>query len=141
VSLTTTGSYSGILYFKNDSDVHFHLEVLKAGTTTGTVKFKVIRNPTTGTLISGGTTGAAQSTKFTSAESIDGTIKIGANGSTVTDGTTLDHFLVTNTQYFNFGYNGSIILLPGNSIAIMANPSVSCEVQVSILGYHEEEVV
>lgn len=138
VSLTTTASYSGILYLKNTSSTHnIHIERIRTSSTVGTLWY-VVKNPTTGTLISAGANANAVNYNFGSGKPLPGTAKKGADAQTVTDGTWLEQWQTSTYGVFQRGYEGAITLGTGNSIAILAKPSAAATVGTTLSIWIEE---
>jgi len=125
ISLTTLGSYSGIIYIKNTDTVYIEIGVLRAcGTTLS--QWKIYKNPTTGTLISGGAAITPVNTNFISGVSLSVTAVKGADARTVTDGTLLGQW-VCAADNCEFILDGAIILAPNNSIALVCKPFAAGE--------------
>lgn len=90
----TTSTASGVLYFKNNETQDMIVEKLifgigSAGTTTDMSEVTIIKNPTTGTLISGATAvDINENRNFGSSLTLSDSLAYkGAEGNTVTDGT------------------------------------------------------
>lgn len=122
----TSANASGVLYMLNtgSTDIVITSLIYLLGTSTGgsgNINVKVYRNPTAGTLISGGTSFAAVNRDFGSANTLSATIKKGAEGQTVTDGS-----IVTESLFTSVGRQviavGALVLRPGNSIALVITP-------------------
>jgi len=94
ISLTTTVSYSGVLWIKNtDTEGRnmFIEHIRVCGTGAGTMSMEalqcvVYRNPTTGTLISGASSAYATNNNFGSANEFNGLAYKGVDGNTITNG-------------------------------------------------------
>lgn len=136
INLTTTGSYNGVLYFKNTSSVPFKLYSIRMSSSVA-VYWKLVKNPTTGTLITAGTTLVPVNTNFASGSLFTGTVLKGANGLTITDGThAAQVYLVAGA--FNMQLDGGLILLQNTSLAILGKPTATGDVAVTLLGYYHE---
>lgn len=123
IALTTTASYTGILYLTNTSVTHnIHIERIRTTSTVNTL-WKVLKNPTAGTLISAGTAVTPVNYNFSSGRVVTGTAKKGVDAQTVTDGTWMEQWMTGVYGVVERQYDGSIILGAGNSIAICAQPS------------------
>lgn len=92
ISLTTSTD-SGVLYFKNGEELDFHIQAVAVGVNTlGTnddsTKIRIVRNPTTGTLISDATAvDINENRNFGSTNTLGDSLAYkGAEGKTVTDG-------------------------------------------------------
>lgn len=131
----TSATESGILYFKNnESPIKGESTIVidaiaigidDEGTTAGMTDITVIKNPTTGTLISGASTTNLinQNRNFGSSNTLDSLIYVGTEGSTVTDG---EDFALLKQQPGTRGYYNIDIELPkGSSIAIKMDTDTS----------------
>lgn len=128
IALTTTASYTGILYLTNTSVTHnIHIERIRATSTVGTL-WKVIKNPTAGTLISAGTLVVPVNYNFSSGRTVTGTAKKGVDAQTVTDGTWLEQWMTGVYGVTERQYDGAIVIGAGNSIAVLAQPSAAATV-------------
>lgn len=123
IGLTSTTA-SGVLYFKNDEDNPFIIDAIAVGidnlgTQAGACIITVIRNPTTGTLITGATAvDMNQNRNFGSSKTLKSTTLAykGAEGNTVTDG---DDIALFYQNAGTRGYYGIDFELPkGSSLAI-----------------------
>ena len=135
IALTTTGSPSGVLYIKNDSSENLHINSIRTCGDMAWHKATVRKNPTLGTLISGGTNSQAIGLNFSSAASYDGEVKIGTDSDTVTDGTLLTQWqsgVGTHTENFD----GSLILGKEKTLAILIEPSAAGDVCVGVFGFY-----
>ena len=75
VSLTTTGSFNGMIYVKNSSDENLFIDKLRVCGTSASSSYMqtiLIENPTTGNLISDANTGTATSSNLGSSVDFDG---------------------------------------------------------------------
>jgi len=137
ITLTTTGSYSGLLYITNsDSRPIYIWQIVAFGTVA--VRWQFVKNPTTGTLISGGTSISATNVNFASTLTLGATLKKGGDGSTVTNGTT---FLYAGNPAFDASSpltRTPIIIGQSGSFALMCRPSASCDAFVSAVVSQED---
>jgi hypothetical protein len=138
ISLTTTASFNGLLYILNGHQTDMlHIAAGHFGTNGIATTFKVVKNPKSGTLISGGTTITPYNVNFGSGAGFIGTAKKGANALTITDG---DDFLfrqvgeVTISDALKF-----VIMPPQSSIAVLAQPSAAAVVNIGLLVYYHRE--
>lgn len=141
ISLTTTGSFNGLVYIKNTSTVQdLHIEKLRTcSDTTGDLQLRLIKNPTTGTLISDANSADVGNANFSSAVTFTGlAYAASGDGKTVTDGTNFSQFINRSPGHSIQEYEGVIILGPGNSIAVTAKPSTSLTVCVELQCYFED---
>lgn len=125
ITLTNASTANGVLYLKNNEDANLVLSnviyILGNSTGgTGDIYIDIIRNPTTGTLISGATAVDVNSNKnFGSARTLNVLAYKGATGTTVTDGSTfVKTILNTGAQRIVGVLGGGVILPKGASVAI-----------------------
>jgi hypothetical protein len=131
IALSTTGAERGILYIQNTAETNLHIELLRVSS-ENSVKWRVRKNPTTGTLISGGTTGTPRNLNFQSGQTFTGTMLIGSDSTTLTDGDLLTQ-LTAGEGAQRFDFEGAIILGQNDAIAISTEidagtPEVGCTV-------------
>jgi len=134
ISLTTTGSFSGIYYLKNTHlTKEFHVEFLR---TCGlaAAEWKLYRNPTTGTLISGGTDVVPGNANFSSGGVLTATVKGGADAQTVTDGNVIAQW-INGAGHSVQEFKGSMVLGPGDSLALTCKPESAADVCVTLMGW------
>jgi hypothetical protein len=136
VTLTTTGSYNGMLYIKNTSNKNLHIAYVR---TCGTQvqQWKLTKQPTTGTLISGASAANQENLNFTSGNSFGGLVYKGADATTITDGTLLAQW-INGAGHSNTNMEGAIILGNGDSLALSCQPAVAGTFCVTVLAYYEE---
>jgi len=140
ISITTTAGFSGILYIKNtDSQGRdmFIEHIRLCGTLSGTmdmhdIQCKVIKNPTTGTLISGASAGYSENSNFGSANSFHGICYKGADSTTVTDGSWFTQFTTHIPGHTIADYNDAIILPKNKSVAFLVKPTIASEVCMEV---------
>lgn len=139
IPLTTTASFSGILYLKNTGEVPVYIWNVR---TSGTVaqQWQFIKNPTAGTLISGGTAITPQNLNFQSTNAFVGTVLYGADAQTVTDGANLTQW-ASGVGRGAQDFDGSVIIGPGGSIALTCKPGAAGDVGASVLVTQEEITV
>lgn len=141
IALTTTASFSGILYIKNtDSQGRdMFIEHIRVCATEGVadpchIQCKVLRNPTTGTLISNASAANTANSNFGSANAFNGIAYKGADANTVTNGDWFTQFISHAPGHSILDYNDSVVIPKNSSIAIMVKPcdalTVCCEVNV-----------
>lgn len=132
ISLTTTASYTGVLYLTNSSVTHnIHIERLRSSSTVGCLWYTV-KNPTAGTLISAGTAVVPVNYNFSSGRTLTGTAKKGVDAQTVTDGTWMEQWQTNVYDSRERQYDGAIVIGAGNSIAVLAKPSAAATVGVTL---------
>lgn len=140
ISLTTTASFSGVLWIKNTDtegrDMYIeHIRV--CGTGNGTMAMEdvqcvVYRNPTTGTLISGASAAYKTNNNFGSANEFNGIAYKGVDGNTITNGDWFTNFTTHIPGHSIIDFNDSIILPKNSSIGFALKPSVACEVCMEV---------
>lgn len=125
--ILTTATESGILYLTNTNQSLFiFLDRIRIGmgkSTGGTpnaVTVKIYRNPSTGTLISGGIAITPSNRDFAVAGTPLLTALSGVEGSTITNGTVLKTMLFRDLYDEEFALG--LIIPSGNSIAISITP-------------------
>jgi len=134
ISLTTTGSFSGIYYLKNTHQAReFHVEFLR---TCGlaAAQWQLYRNPTTGTLISGGTAVTPGNAGFSEGGALTATVLGGADGDTVTDGAVIAQW-INGAGHSVQEFKGSLVLGPGDSMALVCKPTAATTVCVTLMGW------
>ena len=146
ISLTSS-TVSRVLYFKNNEDSSFILEALavgigSAGTTTESSVITLIRNPTTGTLISGASAVAMnQNRNFGTSDTLSASLAYkGAEGNTVTDGDAIAQFFQSSGGRLFAGINFE--LQKGNSLAITVDTNTSSGTTIiyaALIGYLETQ--
>jgi len=131
VSLTSTGSFNGIAYIKNTSQLNMNVHSIR---TCGEMvqQWELYRNPTTGTLISSGSAKIPQNLNFSSGGVFNGTVLAGADGYTITDGNLLAHW-INPVGHSTEELQGSLILGPNNTMALQCKPASSGNVCIAIL--------
>lgn len=142
ISLTTTGSFNGLLYVKNTtSEKNFHVEKVRiCSSGSGYMQIEVKKNPTTGTLISDANAATTNALNFGSSKVLSGRADVYAasgDGKTVTDGSDLSQYINMSPGHSHQDYEGALILHNGDSIAISCKPSVSTEICIELLGFFE----
>ena len=134
VDLTTSGE-SGILYVKNDSpSLNLHLHSVRTCGKQAT-EWRMIRNPSAGTLISAGTAKTPVNLDFSSKITCPCTVMAGSEGKTVTDGDEAATWIDHGPGHSASEVGGSIILGPGDTIAIMCAPDSAARVCSTWLCY------
>jgi hypothetical protein len=128
IGLTSTTA-SGVLYLKNNENQDLFIEAFaagigSAGTTTDVATITMIRNPTTGTLISDATAvDINQNRNFGSSKTLTADAYKGAEGKTVTNGDNIVQFYVgAGARLFA---PIDLILTKGDSIAITIDTNTS----------------
>lgn len=143
----TSANESGVLYIKNneDNDLHIDFVVVILGASTGgastdDVIVEIIRNPTTGTLISNATSVDVNSNRnFGSNNTLTIDAYKGAEANTVTDGD--QHILSLLSPSTRGVFDIDALLPKGASIAVTLNPpasNTSMDVMVAAICHLED---
>ena len=142
ITLTNASTKNAVMYVKNneDYDLVVVLMLLQTGASTGgsgNILVDVLRNPTTGTIVSGATSVEINQNKnFGSSRTLDATAYVGATGLTFTNGSKIfESILATTTQRIPIE-TGGIVIPKGSSIGInittsAGNSSMACEFALS----------
>jgi len=143
INLTTTGSFSGVFYLKNtDATKVIYVDKIRicgTGTSMGYVQCKLIKNPTTGTLISDQTDAIVVPANLGANTDFVGTVYKGADAKTVTDGTQFSQFTVHLPGHTIQEYDGALILTGGTSFAIEVKPSYATELCIEVQCWIEDK--
>lgn len=131
IPVTTVGVLTGILYVKNTGNENLHLWKLR---TCGTVlnQWKLIKNPSAGTLVSDAVPAYVTNTNFTSGNTLDSDAFKGAEGKTVTDGSHVTQW-TNNIGHSLEDLDGALILGKNDSIALVCKVAVAGEVCVHLI--------
>lgn len=143
ISLTNIATYSGVLYFKETSVTdRTHVHAIRTSSSQPTL-WKLLKNPTAGTLITGGTDLVPNNMNFASGKTLSALSKVGTAGAglTVTDGTLLGQWQTSAGQSVQIILDGSLILNTGNTLALVCLPSVNPTVVGSTWTVWEEPLV
>lgn len=134
VAIGASGT-EGILYFKNTGDGEFHIDSIMVSNDVD-ARWVVYRNPTTGTLISGGASVTPINLNFGSTKTLTNTSTKGTDASTITDGTKI----LTVQSVAGSGrlrLDGAFILTADNSIALECVVGAAAVLAANILGHFE----
>lgn len=141
IALTSTGSFNGLVYIKNNTGKDLHIENIRTcSTASGTMQIRLIKNPTTGTLISDANAADQLSSNYgesTTFASFGLAYSASGNGKTVTDGSQSSQFINSSPGHSNQGYEGGLILTNGSSFAVTCKPSVSTTICLEIQCYFD----
>lgn len=123
----TSDLESAVLYVKNTDDVSWILtrifsNVGASTAGTGDWNFKIVKNPTAGTLISAGTVVTPQNLNFGSAKELTSTILEGVEASTITNGTDVIDSLIPTASTRVLIANNPLIIEPASTMAIKITP-------------------
>jgi len=130
VALTTTGSFNAMYYIKCVSDTHhIHIEQIRTcSTNTGHHQWKVIKNPTTGTIISDASAGLGSNSTFSSTNTIGkyATVyKASGDAKTLTNGEAIDNWTNKGEMHSTINVDGAYILKKGDSLGLECKPSTA----------------
>lgn len=141
ISLTTTASYNGLLYIKNNSSTKSIIigTVRVCGNgSSGSVLVKYIRNPTAGTLISDGNLAQQYSGNLGEDKVFDGlAYSASGDGKTVTDGNDFTQYINVLPGHSIQFYDGAIVIPNGKSIAIVVKPSIATTICTEVQCWFE----
>ena len=132
VTLSTTGSFSGVFYFKNTSaDRDYHIDSLRT-CNDSFAYWRIKKSVTSGTLVSGGTAATVTNGDLSLTTAPTCTALSGSDGATVTDGS------LTGTHMQGAGHSvqewkGGVDLPPGASLAIECNPNAAGDVCIQMV--------
>lgn len=127
----TSANESAVMYIKNTGDTSFIITRLivglgpsTGGASTSIPIIKIIRNPTTGTIISDATDVDINSNRdFSSTNIFSGSVFKGGEGKTITNGT--DHILSYQTDNGRLALDISEVLPKGTSLGVSITPQAS----------------
>lgn len=150
ITLTNASITNGVAYLKNNEDYDLVISsvIYILGNSTGgsgDILVEVIKNPTTGTLISGASAVEISANKnFGSSRSLNALAYKGATGNTVTDGSSFAKTILSTGAQRVVGVLGGGVILPrGASIAIRFTTPVgntSMVVQFAFACYLEDQI-
>jgi hypothetical protein len=148
ITLTNASTENAVMYVRNNENyplvlTNFFYQTGASTGGSGNIFVKIIRNPTTGTIISGATAGDINVNRnFGSSKTLDVTFYKGATGLTITDGSTaLESILATATQRIAVSA-GAITLPKGASVGVVFTTpagNTSMIVEFAIACYLETE--
>ena len=140
----TDAALSYLLYVKNSEQTNWVIEFIGGtfgatdGTGDGFVRFAI--GPTAGTLVTAGTDFVPANLNFGSPTRLTGVFKIGATGSTITDGFVADPTLIPEGLATRIFPARPLIIAPGSSFAIGFQPptgNTSMNIQLQVPVYRE----
>lgn len=120
VTYASVDGQSGLIYLKNTTADNVHI-AMSFISNTALARFKLHRNPTTGTLITAGTDYAPVNLNFGSGNTFSGICKTGVSGQTVTDGTVVNS-VNKPAGAGVFELQSAVILPRGASLALTVEP-------------------
>ncbi len=136
IPITTTATEHGILHIKNTSTTKkLYIENVR---TCGTVlqKWKLYVDGNAGTLITGAVAGGKTNLNRTSSNRAEADVFRGADGSTLTGGTMLEHWINAAGHSVEI-FNGGLILGLNDSIQVTVELATAGEVCARVIGYYE----
>lgn len=144
ISLTTTGSFNGMLYIKNTdtSKLVFidKIRVCGTGTSMNSMQTKFYKNPTTGTLISDANAGISVAANLGSEELFPGLVySASADGKTITDGTQFSQFTIHLPGHTIQEYQGTVIIPGGSALGIAVKPGAATEACIEVQCWVEDK--
>ena len=141
VSLTTTGSFNGMMYVKNNSNSGLYIDKIRicgTGTSMNSMQSIITANPTAGTLISDANDASANPANLGSSNIFDGlAYSASADGKTVTDGTQISQFTIHLPGHTIQEYDGALYLPKGSSFAVSVKPGVATTACVEVQCWFE----
>lgn len=149
ITLTTAG-VSALLYVKNNEEIPLVVESMRfqafnsTGGADGIPTWGVIKNPTGGTIISGGTVANPSNANFGSSKTIDVDLRRGAEGMTLTGGTTHANLFGDKIPHNLRLENAEFIIPRGSSIGIQVTPpagNTSWSISAGFRGYFSATLV
>jgi hypothetical protein len=139
IALTTTASFNGIFYIKNNSTYDMQFASLGVASTVSNIsEIKSVINPTGGTLISNAVEANQSCANFGLVRTFPGLVYSGADSYTVTGGAEFGHSAFG--QGFSSEAAKSFTLAQGSSFAILVKPSASTNVFFNCVVYYRIEV-
>lgn len=139
ISLTTTASFNAMMYIKNESDKDLFIQTIRTCSTgSGHMQFRLIRNPTTGTIVSDANDADQFAANFGSNKEFEGlAYSASADGKTITDGDNFTQFTNHSPGHSTEDYRGAVVLPKGSSLGITCKPSVAGEVCLEVVCWFE----
>jgi len=139
VSLTTTGSFNALLYIKNNSSKTLFIQTIRTCSDgSGSLQLRLIKNPTSGTIVSDASAADSRSSNMASSVSFDGlAYTASGDGKTITDGDNLTQFINKSPGHSIQEYDGAVVIPKGKSIGLTCKPSVATTVCVEVQCWFE----
>ena len=136
INITSTGTETGILYLKYTGTKALYITSIR---TCGmeAQKWLMYKDSTTGTLITNGTAASIKNTNLRSSNELSATALYGANGRTVTNGTTIDNW-INHSGHSIEELAGVVILGKNNSVTLTCEVMTATEVCVRILCFEDD---
>lgn len=137
IAITTTDTEFGILHVKNTSTTK-NLHIYSIRSCADVInKWKIYKNSTGGTLISGATAGSSNNLNIVSQNTADVNCYKGADGTTVSGGTMLEHW-INDVGHSTEVFDGSLILGRNDSVELSVEVPSAGDVCCRIIAYYEE---
>jgi hypothetical protein len=135
VALTTTGSFNAIMYIKNNSDKDLYIRSIRVcGDGSGTAQIRLIRNPTSGTIVSEANLADQLSSNFGSTKQFEGlAYSASGDGKTLTDGDNFTNFINHLPGHSTEDFRGAVILKKGSSLGITCKPTIATNFCVEVV--------
>ncbi len=133
INLTSGAADKGLLLIENDNNERLHIDRIRVSS-SGLVAFKFYRNP--GVASPGFTVGSAINTSFASSITYTGSVRIGLDTGSFSNGALFGQVLVTD-GHTSVNEAGAITLNKGNTIGITGKTDGVAQVGVTIFGYLE----
>jgi len=135
-NITTTGTEHGFLYLKNTSTTkQLHIQSIRTCGET-IQKWRVYIDATTGTLISGASSGNKNNMNLTSANTPDADLFKGSNGSTLTNGTMIEHW-INGIGHSVENLEGSLILGKDDTLSLTLETDTAGDFCSRIIAYYK----
>lgn len=137
ISITTTGTETGILHIKNTSTTKI-FEIHSIRTCGDQVqKWKLYKNSTGGTLITGATAGTVNNLNITSTNEAELTVYKGADGVTLSGGTMIGHH-INAIGHGSDHFGGALIIGQGDSLELTVEVASAASICCRIIGHFHE---
>lgn len=138
-SITTTGVEHGFMYIKNTSTTkELHIDNIRTCGET-IQKWRLYKGVTAGTLVSGATDGISNNINLTKANQAEVTVYIGSDGSTITDGTMIEHW-INDVGHSNEEFDGALVLGTNDTLALSLETDTAGDFCCRMIAYYEDKV-
>lgn len=137
IAITTTATETGIFHLKNTSSTrNLYIDSIR---TCGEAiqKWKLYKNSTGGTLITAETAADANNLKVSSRNTAEATVYKGADGSTLSGGTMMEHW-INPIGHSTERFSGSLILGKNDSIQLTLETDSAQDICCRVIGYYLE---
>lgn len=133
--IALTSGVSALLRIRNDAGRDFVVEGVRFSSSI-TATFRLMRNVTTGTIVSGGTVTQPPNTNFGSAKQFEGEYRIGADAVTATDGDLIEQAINQNAGPVSLSEVGELVLPANTSLVVTAEVGAGGNASATVLGYY-----